>query len=380
MLLVLVKVLAAVSSALSAEHSTANFTAAAPTDQQAQAIAVTAEWCREELAVKWLGQKMPDWVRRCTISSKIGNYGAGGSTTFAFDNGEVFGWRMHVEGTMERILDSVVPHEVTHTVFATALRRPLPRWADEGGATQSEHMAERQRHYSEVSGLVRTGTLMPFSEMLPMREYPRDGRQIAILYSQGTVLCDYLIRLGGDNGHKAYLSLLESAHRSGWETALQQTYGLSFPQVKDGFARWVHNGYPTVQPVTVLRIGYECTPYGCRPIPQGYIIQSPIDPKIQIRPPVVPLYPRTPPPYVPDRPPPTVTQPTIDYDRIADLLLQRILANPEPFKGEKGDRGDDGPPGTVVVVIKRDGKELYRTVPLHDGRTVTIPLKSIEVD
>ena len=37
--------------------------------------------------------------------------------------------------TARRILDSVLPHEITHTIFATHFGQPLPRWADEGACT-----------------------------------------------------------------------------------------------------------------------------------------------------------------------------------------------------------------------------------------------------
>ena len=47
--------------------------------------------------------------------------GAGGATSFVFDRGEVFGWKMNIQGSRERILDSVLPHEVTHTIFAFVL-------------------------------------------------------------------------------------------------------------------------------------------------------------------------------------------------------------------------------------------------------------------
>ena len=49
---------------------------------------------------------------------------------------------MRVIGTPERILDSVLPHEVTHTVMATHFGQPLPRWADVGICTTVEHAAE----------------------------------------------------------------------------------------------------------------------------------------------------------------------------------------------------------------------------------------------
>ena len=40
----------------------------------------------------------------------------------------------------------MLPHEVTHTVFAYYFRCPLPRWADEGGAVLSEDDIELDKH------------------------------------------------------------------------------------------------------------------------------------------------------------------------------------------------------------------------------------------
>ena len=71
--------------------------------------------------------------------------GAGGATTFQFQDGEVFGWRMSIQGSRERMLDSVLPHEITHMIFASHFRQPLPRWADEGGATSVEHASRAEQ-------------------------------------------------------------------------------------------------------------------------------------------------------------------------------------------------------------------------------------------
>ena len=128
---------------LGANQRTANFIVSAPTPAIAQQIAQAAEQYRKQLAIDWLGREMPTWAEPCPITVQVGDHlGAGGATSFMFERGEVYGWRMTIQGSLERVLDSVLPHEVTHTVFATHFRRPLPRWADEGACTTVEH---RQR-------------------------------------------------------------------------------------------------------------------------------------------------------------------------------------------------------------------------------------------
>ena len=105
----------------------------------AQQVSQAAEKYRHDLAISWLGEAMPNWYQPCVMTVQAAPHlGAGGATTFQFQDGEVFGWRMTIQGSRERLLDSVLPHEITHMVFASHFRQPLPRWADEGGATSVE--------------------------------------------------------------------------------------------------------------------------------------------------------------------------------------------------------------------------------------------------
>ena len=135
--------LAAALSSLGASYRTANFIVSTSSPEAAEAIGRAAEKYRHDLAISWLGKEMPAWGQPCPITAHVGpRLGAGGATSFLFEHGEVFGWRMTIQGSLERILDSVLPHEVTHTVFATHFRQPLPRWADEGGSVLSEDNIE----------------------------------------------------------------------------------------------------------------------------------------------------------------------------------------------------------------------------------------------
>src|SRR5262245_62721480 len=102
---------------LGASYRTPNFVVEAATPQIAQQVGQYAEHYRQQKALEWLGQEMPRWPEPCPLRVTVTMNGSGGATSFAFDRGQVLGQKMHIEGTLERLLASVLPHEVTHTVF-----------------------------------------------------------------------------------------------------------------------------------------------------------------------------------------------------------------------------------------------------------------------
>lgn len=239
-----VALLILVFPAFGATYSTPNFVVDAPTPELAQKVALTAEQCRDDIALDWLGQKLPRWYKPCQVRVKVGQIGAGGATTFAFDRGHVFGWNMNVQGTEERILDSVIPHEVSHTIFASHFRRPLPRWADEGAATLVEHESERNRQQLMLNQVMSTAQRIPLKSLLAMKEYPREMQNVLTLYAQGYSLADYLVQQGGKT---RYLQFLDDAHHRGWPTAIQASYGLQgIEDLEKRWESWVMAGSPAL--------------------------------------------------------------------------------------------------------------------------------------
>jgi len=227
--------------ARAAGHRTANFLVDAPTEQLARRIGDAAEQYRHDLAVEWLGAPLPRWSRPCPIKAQVAPHlGAGGATSFVFDAGEVFGWTMTIQGSEERILDSVLPHEVTHTIFASHFRRPLPRWADEGACTTVEHPVERARQHRLLIEFLTTGRGIAFPEMFAMREYPAD---VLPLYSQGYSLARYLIERGGR--HKYVTFVGEGLATDDWGGALTRHYGVgNLAQMQQIWLDWVKQGCP----------------------------------------------------------------------------------------------------------------------------------------
>ena len=224
-----------------AGYRTANFVVEAPSQQLAQKIGDAAEQYRHDLAIEWIGQPLPRWSQPCPITAEVApTLGAGGATSFVFDRGEVFNWTMTIQGSEERILDSVLPHEVTHTIFASHFRQPLPRWADEGACTTVEHPVERARQHRLLIEFLRTGRGISFPEMFAMKEYPAD---VLPLYSQGYSLARYLIERGG---RKRYIQFVgDGLASSDWPQSLSQYYGIhDIGKLQTVWLEWVKRGCP----------------------------------------------------------------------------------------------------------------------------------------
>ena len=112
---------------------------------------------------------------------------------------------MHIEGDYDRLLRSVLPHEVTHTVFAHYFRCPVPRWADEGGSVLSEDDEERRRHDVEVRRFLNEGRAFPLRRLFTLRDYPRDMSQVGCLYAEGFSMANYLV---GVSDRQTYLKFV----------------------------------------------------------------------------------------------------------------------------------------------------------------------------
>jgi hypothetical protein len=147
---------------------------------------------------------------------------------------------MTIQGSEERIIDSVLPHEITHTIFASHFRRPLPRWADEGACTTVEHPVERARQHRMLIEFLTTGRGIAFPDMFAMREYPAD---VLPLYSQGYSLARYLIERGGR--HKYVNFVADGLAGDDWAGALQKHYGVpGLAQMQTVWLDWVKQGCP----------------------------------------------------------------------------------------------------------------------------------------
>ena len=227
------------------EAQSTNFHVYAPDGRLAQKVVQEAERYRSELAILWLGHELDAWSERCPIKVELGMH-AGGETSFAFvtdgrSYGKPIGWKMKISGPPDRLLDAVLPHEITHTIFATHFGRPLPRWADEGACTTVEHQSERNKnHHMLINFLTASPSRgIPFNRMFTMTQYPHD---ILPLYAQGHSVAKFVIMQKGRRTFLDYLQAGMDRQRGShdvraWDDVTQEFYG--FRDLSDLQLAWI---------------------------------------------------------------------------------------------------------------------------------------------
>lgn len=225
-------VLAVAGPLTAATYRTPNFVVEAPHPDMAKQFGQAAEYYRKQKALEWLGSEMPQWQQPCPLSVKPTMSGAGGATKFNYFGGNYTVVSMEIFGEVERMMNSVLPHEVTHTVFAHYFRNPVPRWADEGGSVLSEDDAERQKHDQLCRNILNAGQKVPLKRLFNVREY-HEVPNVMILYAQGFSVSSYLVGL---NGRATFLQFVATGMRGNWDYAAQQFYKVrSVDELEEGW-------------------------------------------------------------------------------------------------------------------------------------------------
>jgi hypothetical protein len=232
----MVVVLLGAMASLGASFRTPNFIVEAPDPAFAEQVGKYAEHYRSQKATEWLGREMPNWGRPCPLRVTLaGN--SGGATTFDFYNGSIRSIEMHIEGSPDRLLASVLPHEITHTVLAYYFRMPVPRWADEGSSVLSEDERERNVHEQEVRRILQTRRAIPLRRLFGLMDYPRD---VMVLYAEGYSVANFLV---GQSSRLEFLAFVAQGMQGNWDAAIRAHYRYrSVEELEGAWVQFLHNG------------------------------------------------------------------------------------------------------------------------------------------
>jgi hypothetical protein len=225
-------VLVGAIASLGASYRTPNFVVEAPDPAFAEQVGKWAEHYRRQKAIEWLGYEMPTWGRPCPLRVTLSN-NSGGATEFAFDNGRILSITMHIEGTPDRLIASVLPHEITHTVLAYYFRTPVPRWADEGGSVLSEDDRERAVHEQTVRQILQSPRAIPLRRLFTLMQYPRD---VMVLYAEGYSVANFLV---GQSSRPVFLAFIARGMQGDWDAAVREHY--HYRSVEELERAWVQH-------------------------------------------------------------------------------------------------------------------------------------------
>jgi hypothetical protein len=157
-------------------------------------------------------------------------------------------------------VETVIPHELTHLVFDTAVHNPYhfpPRWLNEGLAVyESEGYGSGDRGL--VEDAVRGDSLIPLPGL--SGEFPTSGDRFRLAYAESVSSIDYFVRV---HGQDALVSLIGSyADGKTDDEAFEAAIG----QDVDAFnAAWLAD----LGAATPTRFGPQPAPRG--PLPPGWV-------------------------------------------------------------------------------------------------------------
>jgi hypothetical protein len=108
--------------------------------------------------------------------------------------------RIDPAGIGEAWIRTVIPHELSHIVFGSAVDNPYhspPKWMNEGLAVYLSEKGYSDDERAAVDEAVDRGTLMPLSALVG--QFPTSYERFTLGYSEGVSAIDYLVRSYGQD-------------------------------------------------------------------------------------------------------------------------------------------------------------------------------------
>jgi hypothetical protein len=195
---------------------------------------------------QWFG-RAPSWPLRCDIylHPTARDYGVAtgipeavpGHSTFYYDSGRLVSRRIDLHCDCRTLVSAVLPHETTHAVLHGMFdKEALPRWANEGMATLAEPRSQITDQIKRLPRYRDGGELLDTHALMETKDYPK--RHVSAYYAQSVSLVAFLM---ASRKPQVFTRFLRDAQAVGYEKALQDHYGWSFPELEQ---RWRAYAFP----------------------------------------------------------------------------------------------------------------------------------------
>jgi len=214
------------------------------TQDYAEKVARIVERTRLDMYRKWFGHDGAEWITRCDVflHATANEYyrttgesmESPGHSRIEIDpaSQRVVNRRMDMHCDQNGMLETVLPHETTHTVVAGMFGPThVPRWADEGMAVLTETPGRIEQHRRNLIRFHKEQTLFGVRELMEQREFPARER-ISAWFAQSVFLVEFL---AAQHGAVVFSEFLRDGLREGYELALRRHYSWSFSDLE---AHW----------------------------------------------------------------------------------------------------------------------------------------------
>ncbi len=243
---------------------TENFVVTAIDQVTADGLAQACEHYRAELARKWSGKLLAPWDSPALIEVTVDNSSGGGTTSIWIQAGRVTNIQGRWQGTRQKLIDDVVPHEVLHCVFLSALGTGnVPLWINEGVAVTAESPAERSRSTGRIIRALHTrpNPCFTMAELMSQVNYPQRADRVRLFYDQSHSLISFLLEKGG---RPKLLNTIDAGIRSdklldgplaAWQRTLAGAYGFrDIAHLQNDWLSWLRQGGQTNHCVGLRRL------------------------------------------------------------------------------------------------------------------------------
>jgi hypothetical protein len=201
----------------------------------ASQAATEAESARKRILREWFAEDLPaTWRVKCDVSihPSLVSYTAAtnrraqtaGYSSVTLRHGRVVSRRIDLLANGSNLLHAVLPHEISHVVFASQFAdRPPPLWVDEGMAMMSEQASTKCRYKRKLDQSFERGTWFSAEQLMSMKEYPSEELR-EVFYAQSMSLVEFFM------SQRSAIHLVEfvrSLELNGYAVALRRVYGVS---------------------------------------------------------------------------------------------------------------------------------------------------------